>query len=283
MSAKLTDTQSASRERVSCWIMGGKMIVFHTDLDNTLIYSYKHNIGEQKRCVEIYHEREISYITQETYRLLQKMMKPEKCHDQVLVVPTTTRTIEQYQRIHLGVGAFSYALVCNGGVLLVDGKEDKKWYQDSLQRIQNSTGELYKALKLLDKDMRRIFELRFIKELFIFTKCEQPETVVAELKEVLNTEIVEIFHNGVKVYVVPKALNKGTAVERFRDYIRADFVIAAGDSTFDISMLEAADQGIAAPELAQCYPFSQKVICPSAEKIFAEAALERVLRIKMID
>lgn len=80
------------------------MIVFHTDLDNTLIYSYKHNIGEQKRCVEIYHEREISYITQETYRLLQKMMKPEKCHDQVLVVPTTTRTIEQYQRIHLGVG-----------------------------------------------------------------------------------------------------------------------------------------------------------------------------------
>lgn len=162
-------------------------------------------------------------------------------------------------------------------MLLVDGKEDEKWYQDSLKWIQNSTGELHKALKLLDRDIRRTFELRFIKELFVFTKCEEPETVVADLKRLLNTEIVEIFHNGVKVYVVPKALNKGTAVERFRNYIGADFVIAAGDSTFDISMLEAADRGIAAPELAQRYSFSQKIICPPAEKIYAEAMLETVL------
>lgn len=257
--------------------MGVKMIVFHTDLDNTLIYSYKYDIGNQKRCVEIYREKEISFITQETYRLLQMLSKQEKYNRQVLIVPTTTRTIEQYQRIQLRVGAFSYALVCNGGVLLVDGKEDEKWYQDSLKWIQNSTGELHKALKLLDRDIRRTFELRFIKELFVFTKCEEPETVVANLKRLLNTEIVEIFHNGVKVYVVPKALNKGTAVERFRNYIGADFVIAAGDSTFDISMLEAADRGIAAPELAQRYSFSQKIICPPAEKIYAEAMLETVL------
>lgn len=54
-------------------------------------------------------------------------------------------------------------------------------------------------------------------------------------------------------------------------------MIAAGDSTFDISMLEAADRGIAAPELAQRYSFSQKIICPPAEKIYAEAMLETVL------
>lgn len=256
-------------------VYGGKMIVFHTDLDNTLIYSYKHDIGNQKRCVEIYHGREISFVTQKTYFLLQKIMRQEKCH-QILVVPTTTRTIEQYQRIQLGIGAFSYALVCNGGVLLVDGKEDETWYQDSLKRIQNSTEELQKALDLLRNDMRRTFELRFIKELFVFTKCEEPEAVVKDLKELLNTEVVDIFYNGIKVYVVPKALNKGTAVKRFRDYIHAELVIAAGDSAFDISMLEAADWGIAAPELAQRYSFSQKVIFPSADKIFAEAVLETV-------
>ncbi|MDE6056296.1 MAG: HAD family hydrolase, partial [Lachnospiraceae bacterium] len=81
------------------------MIIFHTDLDNTLIYSYKHNIGEKKRCVEIYQGREISFVTQETYRLLQ-MLSERK--GQVLIVPTTTRTIEQYQRIDLGVGTFPY-------------------------------------------------------------------------------------------------------------------------------------------------------------------------------
>ncbi len=29
------------------------MVLFCTDLDQTLIYSYKHEIGDRKRCVEI--------------------------------------------------------------------------------------------------------------------------------------------------------------------------------------------------------------------------------------
>jgi len=249
------------------------MIVFHTDLDNTLIYSYRHDIGEQKRCVEIYQGREISFVTQETYRLLQRLSKQKS---EVLIVPTTTRTIEQYQRIDLGIGMVSYALVCNGGVLLVDGKEDTNWYRDSLERIKDSKSELDKALELLQTDTRRNFELRFIKELFVFTKCEEPEAVVGELRKMLNVDVVDVFNNGVKVYVVPKALDKGKAVERFRIYIGAEYVIAAGDSEFDIPMLEAADRGIAAPELAQNYPFSDKIQCPSMEKLFAEAVLETV-------
>ena len=100
------------------------MIAFHTDLDNTLIYSYKHDIGPQKRNVELYQGREISCITEETYHLLQ-LVKNE-----MLIVPTTTRTLEQYQRIDLGIGPFPYALVCNGGVLLVNGVPDEAWYQD---------------------------------------------------------------------------------------------------------------------------------------------------------
>ena len=43
--------------------------------------------------------------------------------------------IEQYERINLGSGLFRYALVCNGGILLVDGKEDGEWYKDSLKLI----------------------------------------------------------------------------------------------------------------------------------------------------
>lgn len=256
------------------------MIVFHTDLDNTLIYSYKHDIGEKKHCVEIYQEREISFVTQETYRLLCMISDWKgRENDQILIVPTTTRTKEQYQRIDLGIGVFPYALVCNGGVLLVDGKEDESWYQDSLRLIRDSKPELDRALAFLEKETRRTFELRYIKELFVFTKCEEPEDVVADLRKVLDANTVDVFNNGAKVYVVPKALNKGKAVERFRHYIGADYVIAAGDSEFDISMLEAAEVGIAAPELAQSYPFSDKVKCPSVEKLYAEAMLEQVLNL----
>lgn len=254
------------------------MIIFHTDLDNTIIYSYKHDIGENKRCVEIYQGREISFVSQDTYQLL------EKVNDQVVVVPTTTRTIEQYQRIDLGVGEISYALVCNGGVLLVDGKEDEKWYQESMQLIKDSRGELYKALELLENEERRSFELRFIRELFVFTKCEEPDRVVEKLRAALDADMVDVFNNGIKVYVVPKALSKGNAVNRFRNYIEADYVVAAGDSEFDISMLEAADLGIAAPELAQnqCFlhrNFQNEIKCLPAEKLFAEVVLETVLRL----
>lgn len=253
------------------------MIVLHTDLDNTLIYSYRHDIGEEKRCVEIYQGREISFVTQETYQLLHRLSEQKS---QILIVPTTTRTIEQYQRIDLGIGGFRYALVCNGGVLLTDDNtsvsEDEDWYRDSLEMIWDSVGELHRALEILDRDKRRIFELRFIRDLFVFTKCGEPEAVVEDLKMVLNAQVVDVFNNGAKVYVVPKALNKGRAVERFRAHIGAEYVIAAGDSDFDIPMLEAADRGLAAPELAQRYPFSSKVQCPSTEKLFAEAVLEVV-------
>ena len=274
--------------------MESSMIIFHTDLDNTLIYSYKHDIGEDKRCTEVYQGREISFITQETYRLLKEVQK------EVVIVPTTTRTIEQYRRIDLGIGDFRYALACNGGVLLVDGKEEENWYQKSLELVSDSEQELSRAVAFLQQDKRRCFELRFIRKLFVFTKCEEPESVVEELKSVLDAGVVDVFHNGAKLYVVPKTLSKGNAVDRFRSYIRdnvnvgkdrkqqehavknctgIDCVIAAGDSEFDISMLEAADYGIAAPELVRKHDFSVHVKCPPADRLYAEAVLESVLQI----
>lgn len=45
------------------------MQIVHTDLDNTLIYSYKHEIGGPKTCVEIYQGREISFMTETSHRL----------------------------------------------------------------------------------------------------------------------------------------------------------------------------------------------------------------------
>lgn len=248
------------------------MVIFNTDLDNTLIYSYKRDIGADKRCVEVYQGREISFITQETFRLLGEVKR------RAMIVPVTTRTVEQYQRIDLGLGTFPYALTCNGGVLLADGAEEAEWYQESLRLIADSRQELLRAVEFLEHEKRRTFEVRFVRELFVFTKCEEPEKVVSELKNIFDGTLVDIFHNGIKVYVVPKKLNKGTAVKRFRNYIGADSVIAAGDSEFDISMLEAADCGIAAPELSEHYHFGKNVKCPPAGKLFSENVLETVLR-----
>ncbi len=68
------------------------MYIFNSDLDNTLVYSYKHNIGSDKINVEIYNDREISYITKRTSMLLNSVTKI------ITFVPTTTRTVEQYKK-----------------------------------------------------------------------------------------------------------------------------------------------------------------------------------------
>ena len=65
------------------------------DMDNTIIYSYKRNIGENKLNVELYNGREISFISEKTHDLLKKVS------EKMTIIPTSTRTEEQYKRIDL--------------------------------------------------------------------------------------------------------------------------------------------------------------------------------------
>lgn len=248
------------------------MILFNTDLDNTLIYSYKHDIGEDKVCVEIYNGREISFMTKKSHELLNSIK------DKILIVPTTTRTIEQFSRIDLGTGTLKYALVCNGGVLLEDGVENEVWYQESCRLVSDCMEELKKAEVLLENDKNRVFEIRDIKELFLFTKSREPYRSVESLKAELNPELVDVFCNGTKVYVVPKKLSKGMAIRRFRQWVGADMIIAAGDSEFDISMLEEADIAFAAEALIEKFPDRKNFIFEEKDIIFSDTILRYLKR-----
>lgn len=246
------------------------MDIFFTDLDNTLIYSYKHDIGVDKRSVERYQDREISYMSAKTYeRLLDVKRK-------FMVVPVTTRTVEQYQRIELDIG-IRYALVCNGGILLEDGVEVLEWYQESRRLALGAVKEMQLAMKYLERDSRRTFELRFIRELFVFTKCSEPEKVTEELRGCLDTEAVDVFNNGTKVYVLPRVLNKGTAVQRFTKYIQVGTMIAAGDSEFDIPMLNAADIAIAPETLSKDGRLLPDTVYMQEGEVFSEQMLAYIL------
>jgi len=251
---------------------GGNMIAFHSDLDNTLIFSYKHEIGEAKRCVEIYQGREVSFITEATYHLLKKLPK------QILLIPTTTRTEEQYRRIDLGLGQPQYALVCNGGVLLVHGQEEEAWYRESMELVAECRGELQRAEEILLKDADRSFEVRNIRDLFLFTKSKEPELSAGKLRKALDMKKMNVFTNGVKVYAVPKKLNKGEAVRRFRERFHPERVIAAGDSAFDLPMLAEADMGLAPEALEGKYVLGKNVHCMEKGRVFSERVLEYVLR-----
>ena len=247
--------------------VGLNMLMFNVDLDNTLIYSYKHEINGGKKCVERYQGKEVSFMSDRTQELLLNVSK------RVLLVPTTTRTVEQYERIDLGVGEISHALVCNGGVLLLNGAEDEAWYEESLERIRDSRRELEKAERALDEDENRCLEVRNIRELFLFTKSEKPLESVSRLRLALDGNVLDVFCSGVKVYVMPKALTKGNAVMRLKEKLGAERVIAAGDSVFDVSMLQCAEVGIAPAGLA-VEGAAGKIVKVETDRLFSETMLE---------
>jgi len=248
------------------------MIVFNSDLDNTLIYSYKKDIGKNIRCVEVYQGREISFMTETSALLL------EKINQKLIFVPTTTRTLEQYSRINLGIGVPDYALVCNGGVLLEKGVPSEIWYNNTLKMIFESKGELLKSVQLLESDINRSFEIRFIDDLFVFTKSEQPEATIDYLKMLLNLKVVDVFNNGTKIYVVPKKLNKGNAIIRLRELLNPEKVIAAGDSEFDISMLQVADKSYLHKELKQKMLIEKDhFIMHEDDEVFSDFILKNIL------
>ena len=206
------------------------MDILFTDLDNTLIYSKKTDI-KKRISVEVYKGEDNSFMSKYSYELLKKL------HERLLIVPVTTRTYMQYERINLSIVP-KYVLCANGGQLL-------------------KNGERQKAFTMLEKDKRRIFECRNIDDLFIFTKCDDIEDVVKDLKSELNLDLVEVLYNKEKLYIMPKKLNKADTVRRFINEYKGERIFAAGDTEFDKGMIELADIGFAHKKLNMKNTFNE--------------------------
>ncbi|MDD4843275.1 MAG: HAD hydrolase family protein [Anaerotignum sp.] len=203
-------------------------MLFASDLDNTLIHSYK-KAKKDDICVEVKDGKELSFMSKENYELLKEVVK--KCE----FVPVTTRSLEQYQRINLGIIP-KYAIVAHGAILLIDGKVDEGWTIETRKLMDVKLPEIIK------NDI--IFDVRYVDDFFVFGKSESPQKAVEYLESVIDhTKLIACaVHN--KVYVLPRALEKSFALKRLKMRINEEFVICSGDSELDISMLEIADIAI---------------------------------------
>jgi len=185
------------------------MDLFASDLDNTLIYSYKRDIGTDTVCAEVYEGRQVSFMTKQSRELL------EKVNQTMHFVPVTTRSVQQYERIRFGdTWSPHLALAANGGVLLRDGVSDPDWYRASCDLIAPAEPALQQAEDVLEHDPNRTLDVRRVDGLFVFTKSADVPHTLARLRDALDLTHVELFENGVKVYVVPRVLNKGTGGRR---------------------------------------------------------------------
>lgn len=255
------------------------MKLFISDLDNTMIYSYKKDIGMNKVLVETKDGKALSYMTRKSYDLLNDV------RNQYHFIPSTTRSLEQYLRISLNNNWLpEYALVSNGGNLLYNNKIDEGWYANSLKLIENAQGELFKAIEILSHDKQVIFDVRRVDGLFVFTKSDDVNYSMENLKELLDLNVVDVFNNGSKVYVLPKSLNKGMAIRRIKELTGIEYVVCAGDSEFDIPMLLEADLAFIPQDLDNELMKEQtnKIISGSSA-IFSDEILTKLLHLEKND
>ncbi|MFE5094970.1 HAD family hydrolase [Streptomyces sp. NPDC056638] len=219
-----------------------------SDLDRTLIYStaalqLPMPDAEAPRllCVEVYDHKPLSYMTETAATLLDELART------TVFVPTTTRTREQYGRIHLPGPAPRFAICANGGHLLVDGESDPDWQTQVSRRLADECASLAEVRShlLAAVDPAWLLKERVAEDLFAYLVVERallPEGWVKELGEWAETRGWTVSLQGRKIYAVPGPLTKSAAMSEVARRTGATLTLAAGDSLLDADLLLAADR-----------------------------------------
>ncbi|MFC7308559.1 HAD family hydrolase [Streptomyces monticola] len=219
-----------------------------SDLDRTLIYSaaalqLQLPDAEAPRllCVEVYESKPLSYLTESAAGLLADLAR------RTVFVPTTTRTREQYFRIHLPGPEPRFAICANGGHLLVDGVSDPDWQRQVAARLADECASLdeVRAHLLRTADESWLLKERIAEDLFAYLVVERallPDGWVKELGEWAQARGWTVSLQGRKIYAVPKPLTKSAAVREVARRAGTELTLAAGDSLLDADLLLAADR-----------------------------------------
>lgn len=236
------------------------MNIWFSDLDNTLIYSHKHEIPLPKTTAEYYLDREQSYITDETLSFCKTFCR----QPQHWFVPLTTRIQEQYERILLHKWLpYRYALINNGAILLDNGVPDSTWLTESLAMAADCADPLAEALTDL-YDTAEPAHIHDIRPYMVYAVTETPPPLDF-LRAKYEPQGLAVLYSGRKLYCLPKAFSKGNAIRRFRQRFAdpSDTIITSGDSVFDLSMLSESDLALYPQELSvppaasnRCVPIS---------------------------
>ncbi|APY88525.1 HAD family hydrolase [Streptomyces alfalfae] len=219
-----------------------------SDLDRTLIYSTA-ALGltmpdaEAPRllCVEVYEGKPLSYVTETAAGLLTDLGGAS------VFVPTTTRTREQYRRVHLPGPPPRFAICANGGHILVDGVSDRDWQARVTRRLADECASLdeVRAHLVRTADPAWLLKERVAEDLFAYLVVERallPDQWVKELAQWAGERGWTVSLQGRKLYVVPAPLTKSAAVREVARRVDASEVLTAGDSLLDADLLLAGDR-----------------------------------------
>ncbi|MCT4605524.1 MAG: hypothetical protein N4A64_05350 [Marinisporobacter sp.] len=258
-------------------------MIFASDLDRTLIYSKK--FVSNKDCIRLVEKKdheEISFMTETAIEELKSVS------EDMLFIPVTTRTIEQYKRIAIFEEISpKYAIVSNGGNILVNGEVDEEWHHLIQKKIKKDCLPLEELLLKFDEIASKEWLLRRRMADNLFTYCivdgeKIPMEKLNAFIKWLELRNWKVSLQGRKLYFVPYCVCKWKALEYIKERENIDFIISAGDSLLDLPMLKKADIGIAPPhgEIYRIYKDTEEtknIIFTEKEGISAsEEILEKI-------
>ena len=236
------------------------MTYFFSDLDNTLVYSHRVSLPGERIAVEYLNDRIQSYMTKKTYDFFSES-------NRVFLIPTTTRTCEQYARLSETFARFGcrYALVCNGGILLDNNEIDSEWLSESKRIAGDELLDLKEASELYLRFFQKE-SIHYANDIMLYAKTDTPASDAARLTSILNTKSLNVFYDSRKVYCIPASINKGNAMKRFSNRMGITRTIAAGDSVPDIPMLNIANIAIVPNNLGNAIEHAQKYVAGNSQR-----------------
>lgn len=219
-------------------------MVFFSDLDRTIIYSKRVFKNFQRAIpIEIYNGEEITFITDDIIKKMQNIQ------EKAVLIPTTTRTTEQFKRIEFNKFniKFPLAITSNGGVILEDGKELEEWNVE-LKKELSKILSLKNAMKEFDKysEVDGIKAVKEVPGLFFYMVVRLDEFDFKSLdkyEEYLLENNWKMYITGRKIYFIPNPISKENAMRYLikKYFIDEKTVIASGDSLMDLGIITEAN------------------------------------------
>lgn len=207
-------------------------IYFITDLDRTII----HSKNKGYRCVEMMGEREITYMTDESYNKLQELLK----NNSFIFIPCTMRNIKQTLRVDFIREYNPQIIICtNGAQIYINGQLDKEWDKKikslcDYERLNDNIKYL-SELKENHKEDIKVIEIRNIEDSYITVKCI--DSYEAEkLYNIINNKFgknINVLRIEAKIFIIHNRINKVYAVDYIIERFNIKKLITSGDTEVD--------------------------------------------------
>ncbi|HGM3507615.1 TPA: HAD family hydrolase [Clostridioides difficile] len=218
------------------------MIVF-SDLDRSIIYSDKFlDTDKEYTNIEIYREKEISYISLDTINLIKQIQYYG------MFIPTTTRTVEQFKRIEFNKYGiyFPWSITSNGGIILKDNEILKSW-SEKIDKLKSD----YEPIESMIDNFRDylnidgITNFKVAEDTFFYIVVDFSKFNLDSIKEYINileSKNWRFYVSGRKIYFIPKEISKENAIKYLTEELGIESFYAIGDSIMDQGMLNISNK-----------------------------------------